>query len=337
MPGSSYEVAVDSYVAFFKESTFGTMPATAATGATYAEFLSCGFRTDIEGRRLDTLGHRGFTKRVQLNKEITGTLESHLHPIESVMLVANAMGGSITSSSLTSAYTHSISVGMMQTGVSSLAFNIRKGEEPFQFVGGRVNSLKITAAVGEPIVATYDFIFKDSTIGTTDIASSQTLSSVLPYTFVNGVFRYNSTEAAAATTTSQEEVVNFELTINNQLVSDANARALGANILSVLPPTRKSVELTTTQRFDTTTAYDRFLAATIGAIELKFSGSTITSEHNYDMTVRLPKVYNNSPDPELAASTEVLISEIAWDVVADTGTTAGREIGVTVINDVASY
>lgn len=338
MPGSSYQAAKDSYAAMLKETTYGTYPATAETGATYIEFVSNSFKTEIESRKLDTLGHRSFIKRVQLNKNVAGTMETYLHPVESPLLLMNSLGGSVTTSSLTGAYTHSISAGQMNTtGVNSISFNVKKGDTTFLYSGGRVNTMKITAAINEPIQVSYDFIFKDSTVGSFDISSSMTLSTALPFTFVDGVFRYNSTESGAATTTSEEPVIGFELTVNNQLVSDNNARELGSRLLSVLPVTRKMVELTTTQRFDTTTAFDRFIQAAIGAIELKFSGQSITSEYDNEMTIRLPKVYNNTPDPELGSSAEILVSEMSWDVIADTGTSSGREIGMTVINNVSSY
>lgn len=339
MPGSSYQAAIESYAAFFKESTFGTYPATAATGATFIEFMSNSFKTEIESKKLETLGHRSFVKRVQLNKNVSGALETYLHPIESVVPLANALGGPLVSSSLTGAYTHSISAGHMNTttAINSLSFNVQKGETAFEYVGGRVNTMKITAKINEPVSVSYEIIFKDSTQGAFGIGSSMTLSTTLPFTFANGVFRYAATEAAAATTTAEEPVIGFELSINNQLVTDETGRQLGSNVLSVLPPTRKVVELTTTQRFDTTTAYSRFIQATQGAIELKFTGAAITAEHNNAMTIRLPKVYNNTPDPELGSPSEILVSEMTWDVVADTGTTAGKEIGVTVINNVASY
>lgn len=337
MPGSSYQSAIDSYAAFFKETTWGTYPSSGATNATFIEFLSNNFKTEIEGRKLDTIGNRPFTKRVQLNKTVQGSLETYLHPIESPLLIAQALGGGVITSSLTGAYTHSFGAGLMDTGPTGISFNVKKGDTTFQYVGGRVNSMKITASINEPVMISYDFVFKDSSQGSFDISSSLSISTLAPFTFVDGVYRYADTETNAATTTSEEAITSFELTVNNNLISDANARQLGSRILSVLPPTRKNVEFKVTQRFDTTTVYSRFTSATIGAVELKFTGSTITADKNYEMTVRMPKVYLNSPDPEIAGPNEILMSEITYDVVADTGTSSGREIGMTVINNVASY
>lgn len=336
--GDSSQQGVNSYLTVFREATWGTYPATAATNGTAIEFLSCNFVTNIDTQKLDTMGNRGHTKRVTLGRNVTGTLEMHLHPVESTLLLGVVMGGGIASSSLTGAYTHSISVGnVTDTAPTAVSFNFKKGATVFNYVGGRVNTLKIAATVGEVVKMSCDMVFKDSTIGATDITANNSYTSVLPFTFVNGVFRYNSTEVNAATTTSQEAITGFELTVNNNLKSDADARQLGSALLSVLPPTRRTVELKVTQRFDTTTTYNRFIQATQGSVELRFTGDSITSEHSNQMTIRLPKVFNKTGDTQVAGSGEILKTEIEYDVIVDTTTSAGREIGITVINNVGSY
>jgi hypothetical protein len=267
------------------------------------EFMSCSFKTEIESEKLESIGlNRGFTKRVQLNKSVAGSIEMNLHTIESTPLIANALGGAITTTpGSTGAYTHSISSGNFDTGMSSLSFNVRKGDTtPWHYTGGRVNSMKISAEVGEIVKASFDLIFQDSTQLSDDISASLSISSVLPMTFVNGVFRYATTEAGAATTTAQECIQGFELEVNNNLAADAASRCLGSNLLRVLPPTRREVSLTITQRYDTTTTYDRFIQAQQGAVELFFRGpDSLTSDKFHEITIRLPKVYQNTPDPTL--------------------------------------
>lgn len=338
MPGSSAKTVLPSYVAVGKESTWGQY----ASATTAIEFLSCSFKTEIESQKLDSIGlNRGFTKRVQLNKTVQGSLEMNLHTIESTPLIANALGGAITTTpGSTGAYVHSISAGNFDTGVSSLSFNVRKGDTtPWHYAGGRVNVMKISAEAGDVVKASFDLIFKDSTQLSDDISTSLSISSVLPMTFVNGKFRYAATEAAAATTTAEEIIQSFELEINNNLAADASSRGLGSNLLNVLPPTRREVTLTITQRFDTTTTFDRFIQATQGAVELYFQGhDSLTSDYFHELTIRLPKVFLNSPDPVLEGTDAILQSEIVYDVLVDNpGTTTGKDIGVTVRNNVAAY
>lgn len=336
--GSDVKTVLPSYVAVGKESTWGTY----ASATTAMEFISCSFRTEIESEKLDTIGvHRGFTKRVQLNKNVQGSLEMNLHTIESTPLIANAMGGAVsTTAGSAGSYTHSISAGNMDTGLSSLSFNVRKGaSHAFRYTGGRVNVMKISAEAGDVVKASFDLIFKDSTQLSDDISASLSISSVLPMTFVNGVFRYAATEAAAATTTAEEPIQAFELEINNNLAAESASRQLGSNLLSVLPPTRREVSLTITQRFDTSTTYNRFIQATQGAVELYFRGQdSLTSDYFHEITIRLPKVFQNSADPVLEGADSVLQSEIAYDVLVDNpSTTTGKDIGITIRNNVSAY
>jgi len=337
--GQNAKTGVKSYVALFIESTYGTFPATAATGASTIEPLSIGFKTEIVSQKLDSISlNRGFTKRVQLDKNVAGTLEQYLHPTESPILLALGLGGGLTTTSLTGAYTHSISTGEFNSTINSLSFQVRKGDtHHWKYTGGRINSMKITAAVGEPVKVSYDFIFQNSTQAGSDISGNLSISSVLPFTYVDGTLRYAGTEASL-TSTAVEHITGFELTINNNLVSDANVRALGTNTIQTLPPTRRDIEFKITQRFDTTTQWDRFVQNTQGAIELYFEGASITSEHKYTCQIRMPKVYVDTPDVEVKGASDILLSEINYAVLVDNPmTTTGRDIGITIINDVASY
>jgi len=335
--GDTAQSVVRGYVALFKESTFGTYPATGATGASSLEPISCTFKVNIDSQKLDTIStNRGFSKRVQLGKSVTGTLDQFLHPHESVLMLANALGGGIATSSLTGAYQHVISAGQMDTAPASLAFNVRKGDtQCFGYAGGRVNNVKITANVGEPVRVSYDFIFKDVTTTVSDISASLSLSSVLPMVFTGGVYRYSTTEALADTTTSEERIQSCELTVANNLHV---GRALGSDVLQVLQPTRRNVQLTVTQRFDTMTSYNRFVQATVGSVILKFTGESLSAEYPYSMKIALPKVYLNAPDPDLSGTGDVLKQNISFDVVVDNvNTSTGKDINITVHNATASY
>jgi hypothetical protein len=336
--GDNAEIGLTSYAAFSKETTFGTY----ASATTAMDFLSCGFRVTRDSRKLDSFGlTRGFTKRVSLNKNVQGPFESYLHPVESTLLIAAALGGPIASTGTTlTHYTHSVSAGDFNTttAINSLSANVKKGTPTFRYSGGRVNNLKIVANVGEPVMLTAEFLFKDATLQSDDIESTLSLSSVLPFTFVQGSFRYADTEASL-TSTAVEAVVGVEIEINNNFKYDNDVRQLGSDIPSVIPATRREVMLKIKQRFDTTTAYSRFIANTMAAAEVVFtSNQTIfTTTSFYQMVFRFPKVVPNSPDPELSGPNEILMQEIEFDVIVDTGTSGGREIGVTIQNNVVSY
>jgi hypothetical protein len=338
--GSEGNAALRSYVVVGKETVYGTY----ASATTAIEALSCNFRTDIDSEKIDAIGmNRGFLRRVTLNKVVKGSLEQYLHPIDSPLLWISGMGGTCTSAALSgSSYTHSVSIGNFDTSQSlGLSFNVRKGPSMvFRYVGGRVNQIKLSAKAGEIVKCSYDIVFKDSTQLSDDIGATLSISSVLPFTYAQGDFRYAETEAKADTTTASEPIQSFELSINNNLVTDANARAFGSNLLSILPPGRRDVKLKVSQRFDTTTTWQRFIQATQGSVQLTFTGALVNaSTSTYQMYIRLPKVYNNTGDTELSNPKEILSADIEYDVVLDnTGTTVtSKDIGVTFINGVASY
>lgn len=337
--GQGYEMGVVSYVAMFKETTFGTFPADGATGASTMEPLSVGFKTEIASQKLETISrNRGATKRVQLDKTVGGTLEQYLHPEESVLPIAVALGGGIASASLSGGFVHSLTAGNFDTSPASLSFQVRKGAtNHWQYMGGRVNSLVISANVGEPVKVSYEFMFQDSTQAGTDIASSLSISSVLPFTYVQGAYRYAGTEASI-TSTAIEYIQSFELTINNNIKNDASARAIGSNIPQVLAPTNRSIEFKMNQRFDTLTAWNRFVDNTQGAIELFFEGQSVSSKQNFTCQIRMPKVFMNTPDPEISGPGDIISSEIVFDVLVDNpSTSTGKDIGFTFINSTASY
>ena len=338
--GSQGLAAVPSYIAFSKEASFGTM----ASATTACEAISCSFGVKFKQEKLETIGpNRGYSKRVQLEKDVAGTLEGYLHPIESVLPVAVAMGGGIASTvtAVTGVYTHSITAGNFDTLPSSLSFNVRKGPAfAMAYFGGRVNELKITGAIKEPIKASYDMIFKDATIAT-DISAILSVSSALPFTFVGGSYRYDATEASL-TTSVAEPILGFEMTLNNNIADGDESRELGTDVRTILPPTRRAVGLKITQRFDTTTAFNRMIQATQGAVELYFRGQQITTSgavtKYYEMTMRFPKVYHNVGDPEIGGADEILSLDIPLDVVVDNpNTTTGKDLGITFQNNVASY
>lgn len=337
--GDQAKAAVNSYVALGKETTFGTY----ASATTAVEALSCSFTIQRESKKIDALGrNRGYGRRVFLDKKVSGTLETHLHPEESVLLMAVALGGGIASTpGASSTSLHSLTAGNFDTSPSSLSFNVRKGDtHTFRYSGGRMNSLKISAQVGEPVKLSAEFIFKDATNPSDDILSILSLSSYAVFTYVHGTFRYAATEANAATTTAAEPIQGFELSINNNLASDKEARQLGSDLLTVLPARRREIEFKITQRFDTSTAINRFTQATQGAVDLFFQGESIgTSALFNECTIRLPKVfYNSGADPEIKGAGDILTAEIPMDVLVDNvNTTTGKDIGVTFRNGVSGY
>lgn len=337
--GDGAEAAIRSYIAYGKETTFGTY----ASVSVAVEAISCSFKVEKESQKLETLNKsRDFSKRVQTNQNVGGTLEMYLHPIESVLLFATAMGGGIATSSQSGVAIHTITAGNFDTSPSSLSFNIRKGSNAnhvWEYSGGRPNVITIAAEIGEPVMLTAEMVFKDATLGTNNIGANLSVSSLAPFVYHQGSYIYSGTQGSL-TTTNAEPIQSFELVINNNIISDSAARQLGSQVPGVLPATQREIELTITQRWDTTTNYNRFIGATEGSVRLLFSGSQITSTaaQTYSWQIDMPKVLMNTPDPELSGAGDLLQSEISFDVITDNPqTTTGKAIVATVWNNVNSY
>jgi hypothetical protein len=339
--GDQAKAGTSSYVAFRQESTYGTDAVTTSALHT-CEPISIGFKTEFETKKLPSLNkNRAATRQVQLGKNVSGTLETYLHPEESLHFLVNAMGGNYTFTSLTAAGDHSISTGNFSSTdtITSLSLHARKGDaHNFRYVGGVINSLKISAKVGEEARITAEFVFKDSTIGSADLAGSLSISTVAPFTYVDGTYRYAATEGSL-TSSVAEAIQSFELEIKNNLVTDEKNRQLGSRLLSGLPPAlNREVTLKISQRFDTSTTYNRMVENTGGAVALYFSGTSISSEYNRSMNIILPNVRFKNSDPVVSGSDEVLSSETEFDVLlsGNAGTSTSREIGITVRNGLTS-
>lgn len=332
--GDSARAVVNSYIAIGAEPSYGTYTVL-TTSVACIEALSCSFKTDITSQKIPSLStNRGPHRRVMLDKSVAGSLEQYLHPQESVLCIAAAMGGGIsTVSASATSYLHTMISGNFTASISSVCFNVRKSTgATWRYQGGRVNSMKMTANVGEPVKMSYDFIFKDSTALTEDLSAILTLTSILPLTYVHGAYTYSG---------ASQKIQGFELSVNNNLKADKDARELGSNVLSVLPATNRSVEFKINQRIDTTTAYDVFLTGTNAAVQLKFTSTQLigaSASSGYYVQVDMPKVFYNSPDTELKGPGDILTAEIPFDVVVDNpNTTTGYDVKITVRNNVASY
>jgi len=331
--GDTGRALVHSAVAFRQETTYGTYAVTTTALHTCAP-TSFNFMVEQDHQKLDELAFaRGYSRFVTLDRKVSGSLEMFLHPEESLHFMINALGGRVTFNSLTSASDFSITAGNFTASdtILSLSFWAQKGDlTSFRYVGGIINKLKISAAIGEPAKMTAEILFQDASISSSDtLTTSLSFSTIAPYTYVDGTFRYDATEASL-TSTVAEDIQSFELEINNNLFE--NFRELGSRILSGrVPAGRREVTFKISQRFDTSTTYNRFIQATAGAVQLRFSGATISAEYDRRMDIILPNVRNVSGDGEVGGANEILQADIDYAVLVSGNayTTTSREIGVT--------
>ena len=337
--GSGTVLGFNSRLAFGNETTWGTI----ATATHFMEFRSCSLRKNIVNEKIESLGTgRAIGRRVQKEVTVEGTIAHDLHPVDAIFLLKHAMMGSVTSllAGTSDSWNHTFSVGdlsdITQQGITFEVQPDANTTTAWIFHGCRVNSYKISAEIGQPVHCEVNVIGKDATLGTF-ATTTVAYSSVRPFLFQDGTFSYGDTLGNLTT----ENIIAFEMTIENNLQNDEKARSIGDTALTNLPPGRRNVMLSITQRFDTTTAWERFIQNTQGAVRLFLdTGQTIGSidspSTSYSMHIDFPQVFYNSAQPEIPDS-GILVQEIEIDTIADTITGSGVELIVSLTDQLSSH
>lgn len=340
--GSGAVLGFDALLGYGQETTWGTL----VTATSFMEFRSESLKKNIEEEKLESLGTgRAFARRIQKNISVEGTLSYDLHPVDGISLIKHALMGTVTSAAAgtSDSFNHTFTAGDI-SGISQkgLTFEVRPQSDTqsaFIFYGCRVNSMKISGSINEPVKCEMEIVGKDGTTGTF-ATTTVAYSTVRPYIFADGTFTIDGT-IGSLTSTSDENIIAFELTVNNNLNSDESSRSIGDSALTNLPPGKREIMLNITQRFDTTTAWSRFINATQGAVRLKLDtgvtiGSADTNVTTYSMFIDLPKVYYNQAQPEIPDS-GIITHEIEISAIGDTVTSSPTDIVVTVTNSASSY
>ena len=316
---------------------------TYVTSTAYFEFSSESMNMVFEEIKPETLNtSRAQRRRLRGNEQVTGSIEAPLNLAEDaiIMLLANAMAGTITTSVISAGTTfgHSISAGDFQNAnISSLSIqkNYTGTAAAFVYAGCRVNSLTVKVEQGDIAMISAELIGKSCTF-TSDSLTSVTVD-VNPAFFPACYFYVAGTTASIIASTNVWDVQNMEFTLNNNLQSDNNARALGSRQLGVLPCGRREVSVKTTMRFDTTTAISLARGDSFMSLCMIFdSGHTISGAggSTYSMNLTFPRAYANTAEPAVGDA-GILQQEIEWTCIQ--ATTTSNEVGCTVNNATASY
>lgn len=345
--GDSALLAGLSYLGIGRETTFGTFN-TALAGL---DFVSNTIKTQKDSRILEQVERsRTLSKRLHLSKQIGGEISWYFRPMETAdcFLLQNAFGGALVSSATVTGETtggvgkdHIITTGNFNLTYSSLCLNVRKGPSStgkiFQYHGVRVNEFTLNAAVDEPVMCSVSVIGKDATSVSSDVESQFTSTSNPILSFVDGRISVE-TSFASLTTSSLWHVQSVDFRLNNNLKSGAEARRIGSDVLSVLPPGLQTYELSMTIRFDTTTAFDAMISATKLAGELEFLGPTISgSVARQGLLLEFQKLYiKDAGDPEISGPDGILTSVVTFDVLRDESA-SGYAVRATVTNNIANF
>lgn len=266
--GDSAKLGYDSFVGIAKEASWGT----ALTSTAFVEFYSEDVKKTQEGKIIEALGSTGRNPRQRFlgNEVVAGSIECPLNIMEDgvCQLINNAIGGTVTSDGTSdSGYNHVVTQGDMASGTSSLTYTKRVDDEHlFQFAGCRTNVLTVKGEPESELKAAFELIGKYGTTCSDSLTVG--LSAVNPLDFSGVKFEAADSVGSLDKSTGLVEITKFEFTLNNNLISDETARALGSRLLSVLPPGKASSSLKVTMRYDTNTMYDVAFGETIQAYRL---------------------------------------------------------------------
>lgn len=347
--GSGSVEGYGSYLAVGRESTHGTQ----VTSTSNLEFISASLRTVKETKVIEQVEtSRTYSKQIKMGKVVEGEVECYAYaePNAFNYLLQNALGGTITSATATGettgglAFTHTYVIGAMDGSYQGLSLNHRKGQgtigKVWEYIGARVGECNFTAEIDEALKCTFALMALDSTQTTNDVSSVLTTATCdEPLSFVNGRVSVVAGTLGAITTTAYWEVQSVEFGWSNNLKSDTTSRRIGSDTLDVLPVGMATFTLNMNLRFDTTTAYDAMIANTDYAVELEFTGSTLTgSNQKRGLKFQFPLVkISDGGDPEIGGPDEQLTSAVTMQVFRDCSSTGGYAMRAQVTNLTSSY
>jgi len=328
----------ESAMGVAEEGTFGTFK----TSTSFIEFNSESFkmtREEIKRESINTT--RDYRKRLIGNESVAGSFEADLNVANDalVYVIKQAMGGTVSSATITTgSYTHTLAPGNMEANAATttaytkgLSFAVRRGStHVWNYSGMRVNTLTIKGEVNSPVIMTAELVGKTATLGS--VIPTVSLSDILPINFTGVQIQTGATIGGVTT----EYFTGFEFTLSNNV--DGDQRALGSRTIVQAPPQKRDVKLKLTQRFDTSTAYSRFIENTATAISIYCNSEqtcgTVGGSTTYSMKIDLPTCYFNSNQPEVGGP-GVITHEL--DVSAMYNASIGSSLQVQIINATASY
>lgn len=281
--GGQVRNGVYSVLGIKEETTLGTY----LTATVFMPFSSESFKVVSPKIKIEEVnGSRNTTRVFQGPKHVTGSIEANLNVQENcqMYIVKQAMGGTCSSTRPVAlgGYSHVFEEGNMEANASTvtvadvkgLSIFVKRGETTtasWGFAGMRVNSLTIKGEYGKPVVMTAEMVGVSGSLTTYAAGITTSFASELPLLFA-GVSVREAATYGSVTSVTADYFQSFEFSINNNLISDDSSRSLGSRDLAVLPPSKRDCTLKLTQRFDTTTAWQKFIDHTTSAIRIMCQG-----------------------------------------------------------------
>lgn len=331
-----------SYVGLARETAWGTKK----TSTTYLEFISESMEKKQDSEMLNSINtSRNPTHRVLKDEVCAGAVESYLNVASDAVtsLFIQAMGGSCTTvGTSTSGCVHTIVQGTMSNTTQSVTLQIKKGNiSPLRlhdYVGCRVNKFTIKAAPGEQCTVSFDLIGKYGTTSSDSLTCALIETNPLNWAGVTYKVGAQASMTSVLASGTSEAIAGLEITYENGLISDAQARNLGSTQLGVLPAGSVKTSMKITQRYDTSTAEDRAFAETALSAGVVFNSTkTIggaAGSTTYSMAITYPKCFVSTMQPKVNGA-GILMLEYTLEPVAPS---AGADIiTMSIVNGTEQY
>jgi hypothetical protein len=261
----------DNTVVIGKETTFAT-PATAFKWAGIVSEFTPEENNNVDSRF--SVGTRAPLMVRQGQKEVDGAITVGL---QNARLILAALGKSTTSGTA-SPYTHTISTVGKGEELPSLTVQNHNSQLNFtrNYVGGKVDTLTITAAAEEAVEMEAELLFSHVLDGTDGAITPAVVAAELEnyFMFYEGSVKVNTASVA--------DVTEFELEVNNNL--ERRFTLNGKNRPERIEEGNLEVSASLTMDFTSTNAWNQFKNGDTITVELTLQDSKVPN-HSIKITL----------------------------------------------------
>lgn len=281
----------DSYIAFAKESTWGTK---IVAGMDFMEFLNETMNKTIEEKIVQGLNKsRIRTKRVIGAQLVAGDVSWEVNAEDGIgdILKSVLPTENFTDDGVGNGGQHAFTPG--NTLPVGLTAQICRGGLAYDHFGGRAVGLQLNAASGELLQATASLSFKDEDDGTPQAASYTTEA---PLVYHTGTIEIDDVAA---------EIISFNVNVQTGLKTDR--RKLGSNLILQQQAGPYVVTGQIVVFFADNTLVDKFRAGTAAKIEVELTGTLIGTTLR-KVKVTIPVAFFNGETPKVGGMDEIQLT-----------------------------
>ena len=270
--------------------------------------------------------------RLQGNMNVGGSIETYVYHTHGSQFLKYCLGGQTsTIIGATNAYTHTFypTETIPSDTLTALTVCVQRGETYWDYIGCKVNQYTLRAEAGMPLVASIDLIGYDA-VNDSSTALTDGYTDTSPF-HMAGLNTFIASYGDSLSNLSTTTITRFEVSINNNLITDGSARQLGSNKLGVLQGNMRDIDVTIQQRFDTTTNWDDFIAGTRKAwqFELRHPNTAGTGGTQCALMIKLPHCYYDGAPVNISGEGPILVD---YTLKAIYDSTTAYDINMVLVN-----